>query len=143
MFRTGVVGWRDSHLVVAAAGFSVALVAALLIREPEREFSKGGVGEKGPVSESDQATAPSSSVMKSETIQGVGGEKEGLAEGDADEETRESFREALAIVFESRTVKLVRCGAVRYSYELYSRVRWTRQWPGRRFLRLQNVRYVR
>lgn len=75
----GAIGWRESHLVVAAVGFAVAVLSALLIREPAREFPTN----------TDSAAAA-------------------VAKGDAGEESeeRESFREALAIVFQSTTVKL-------------------------------------
>ncbi|CAM9968696.1 unnamed protein product, partial [Hapterophycus canaliculatus] len=38
LLLNGAIGWRDSHLVVAAVGLAVAVLSALLIQEPEREF---------------------------------------------------------------------------------------------------------
>lgn len=74
--------------MVAAVGVAVAVLSALLIREPAREF---------PVAnESDAATSAKDDAAV-----------EGGAAGEESEE-RESFREALGIVFQSDTVKLVR-----------------------------------
>lgn len=119
----GAVGWRESHIVVAIVGFAIALLSALLIREPERESAVGvvsGGGEKSTVSKYDGEAAPSlvydpatvnsntGKTAETETATDVAvGENEALLEGGADEKPRESFLEALAIVFESGTVKLV------------------------------------
>lgn len=101
--REGAIGWRDSHLVVAAVGLAVAVLSALLIQEPEREFPASA--EKG-----------TSVVAASKTGGKDGGDKmvalPGLGEGEESEE-RESFREALGIVFQSNTVKLVSTACAR------------------------------
>lgn len=95
MLPKGAIGWRESHLVVAAVGLAIAVLSALLIREPAREF---------PTAKGSGAAA----------VKGAGGAaQEGLAAAAAEEqaEERESFREALGIVFQSNTVKLVRAGS--------------------------------
>lgn len=94
----GAVGWRKSHIVVAVASFAIALLSALLIQEPERKSAVGVVsrgGEKSNTGKTDTATDVADT------------ENEALLKGGADEKPRESFLEALAIVFESGTVKLV------------------------------------
>ena len=93
---TGAVGWRQSHLVVATAGFAIALLSAVIIREPEREFFGGGAaGGKSAKKTTETATHI------------VAEEKDALSKRSTDGEQRESFSEALAIVFKSNTVKLV------------------------------------
>lgn len=116
----GAIGWRDSHLVVATVGFAIAILSALLIREPMRE-SGGGVAQESAVSQGDASQGAESqggtsaaagapdAALKKTYDEGVGGataEEAALLEGGAEE--RESFREALGIVFQSNTVKLVR-----------------------------------
>ncbi|CAN0270584.1 unnamed protein product [Pylaiella littoralis] len=91
LLLNGAIGWRESHLVVAAVGLAIAVLSALLIREPAREF---------PTAKGSGAAA----------VKGAGGAaQEGLAAVAAEEqaEERESFREALGIVFQSNTVKLL------------------------------------
>lgn len=90
-YEKGAIGWRDSHLVVAAVGLAIAVLSALLIREPEREFPAAAAA----------------------AVKGDGGDagQEGLVAAEEQQqqqpEERESFREALGIVFQSNTVKLV------------------------------------
>lgn len=134
----GAIGWRDSHLVVATVGFAIAVLSALLIREPMRE-SGGGVVQESAVSQGDAsqgaesrggtsaapsavaAGAPDAARKKAydEGVEGVTAEEAALVEGGA--EARESFREALGIVFQSNTVKLVR-PAVRKPPQVQPRV---------------------
>lgn len=122
--RAGAIGWRDSHLVVAAVGFAIAILSALLIQEPAREFPAEAVGAKSAVSESGDAAEPTkaaaiNAVLK-EAVGGQGGAEgaegacagelvspEGGGEGGQQAEERESFQEALRIVFQSNTAKLV------------------------------------
>lgn len=68
-------------------GLAVAVLSALLIREPAREFPAADKSSAAAVTEGDAVA-------------------EGGAAGEASEE-RESFKEALGIVFQSNTVKLV------------------------------------
>ncbi|CAB1106720.1 unnamed protein product [Ectocarpus sp. CCAP 1310/34] len=88
LLLNGAIGWRDSHLVVAAVGVAVAVLSALLIQEPAREFPTAGEPGAG-----DNTAA-------------TGGDKGGGGAGEESEE-RESFQEALGIVFKSNTVRLV------------------------------------
>ncbi|CAM9915556.1 unnamed protein product [Ectocarpus fasciculatus] len=88
LLLNGAIGWRDSHLVVAAVGVAVAVLSALLIQEPAREFPTAGDPGAG-----DNTAAKS-------------GDKGGGGAGEESEE-RESFQEALGIVFKSNTVRLV------------------------------------
>ncbi|CAM9870673.1 unnamed protein product, partial [Laminaria digitata] len=83
LLLNGAIGWRDSHLVVAAVGFAIAILSALLIQEPAREFSADGA---------EGAHA---------------GELVSPGEGGEQAEERESFQEALRIVFQSNTAKLL------------------------------------
>ena len=68
--------------MVAAVGFGVAVLSALLIREPAREFPTANDSGAAPVAKD------------------TGGAGE-------ESEERDSFKEALAIVFQSNTVRLV------------------------------------
>lgn len=68
--------------MVAAVGFGVAVLSALLIREPAREFPAANDSAEAAVTKGD-------------------------AGEESESEERESFREALGIVFQSNTVKLV------------------------------------
>ncbi|CAM9252164.1 unnamed protein product [Ascophyllum nodosum] len=96
LILNGAVGWRQSHLVVATAGFAIALLSAVIIREPEREFFGGGAaGGKSAKKTTETATHI------------VAEEKDALSKRSTDGEQRESFSEALAIVFKSNTVKLL------------------------------------
>lgn len=74
---------------MAAVGVAVAVLSALLIQEPAREFPTAGEPGAG-----DNAATKS-------------GDKGGGGAGEESEE-RESFQEALGIVFNSNTVRLVR-----------------------------------
>lgn len=90
------------------------------------------VGEKGAVSKGDDAAeldllSPTAALIDSAVKDGEIGEGEremddvaaeeavALLAGGAEAEERESFRQALGIVFESNTVKLVRI-VTRFSY---------------------------
>lgn len=99
-------------------GFAIAILSALLIQEPEREFPAEAVGAKSAVSESGDAAEPTkataiNAVVK-EAVGGQGGAEsaEGTRGGElvspeGGGEERESFQEALRIVFQSNTAKLV------------------------------------
>lgn len=114
----GAIGWRDSHFVVAAVGFAIAILSALLIQEPAREFAadvgggaKGAVSESGDAAELPKAAAAIDAVVK-EAVGGGGAEGASAGElvspeGEGQAEERESFQEALRIVFQSNTAKLV------------------------------------
>lgn len=100
----GAIGWRDSHLVVAAVGFAIALLSAILIQEPAREFEGGVAGnlQEAVKPAVEKAVAVVDAVVKGDSDEGIG-----KAEDAVEDDTRESFREALGIVFQSNTVKLV------------------------------------
>lgn len=147
-YGPGAVGWRQSHEVVAAAGFTVALLSFFLLQDPGKGYG-GGVGEIAAVSQSNDAGQQRSAVSlpdaknsvaavkamvgeiaagaaaagageteEEERGEGVAAEAARLLIGGGDgkggKEDRESFREALGIVFESDTVKLVRSVFVRW-----------------------------
>lgn len=103
---------------MAAVGFAIAILSALLIQEPARESStEVGAGAKGAVSGSgDAAELPKVAAMDAVVVkEAVGGaDAEGAStgglvspEGEEQAEERESFQEALRIVFQSNTAKLV------------------------------------
>ena len=103
---------------MAAVGFAIALLSALLIQEPAREFSPAepAVGAKeGAASNKsgdDAAEPPKASAAAVDAVdqKGAGGlvSPRGGGEGGVEQaEDRESFQEALRIVFQSNTARLV------------------------------------
>lgn len=79
---------------MAAVGLAIAVLSALLIQEPAREF---------PAAKESGASA----VVGGSKDRDRNAAQEGVAATMEQPEERESFREALGIVFESNTVKLV------------------------------------
>ena len=103
---------------MAAVGFAIALLSALLIQEPAREFSPAepavGAKEGAALNKSgdDAAEPPKASAAAVDAVDQKGAGElvspRGGGEGGVEQaEDRESFQEALRIVFQSKTARLV------------------------------------
>lgn len=86
---------------------AVAVLSALLIREPTREFPTTNDSGAAAVAKGDAGGGGGGGAQKGNGAENVAtAVVEGGGAGEESEE-RESFREALSIVFQSNTVKLV------------------------------------